>query len=73
MLFFFLYSNATYQRMLAQLAQSELAMEKSLMVHDMNVQEQANYQKLNREIGKLRGILVSLSEPCAIITFRCIF
>jgi len=46
-------SNATYQKMLAILAQCETTMKKSVEVYNMNVKEQENYESLNERIGKL--------------------
>ncbi|KAI0207152.1 complex subunit 7-like protein [Lamellibrachia satsuma] len=43
-------SNNSVQRMLATVAQCELAMEKSRHVYEMNQQEQAHYQELNQKI-----------------------
>ena len=37
--------------MLSQLAQSEMAMQKSAQVYKMNQQEQEHYNKLNTDIG----------------------
>ena len=42
----------TYHRMMATLAQCEFVMEKSLLVSEMNLKEQENYEKLSRDIGK---------------------
>lgn len=46
-------SNATYQKMLAILAQCETTMKKSVEVYNMNLKEQENYESLNDRIGKL--------------------
>ena len=43
--------NVTYQRILSQLSQCEVAMLKSAQVYRMNRQEQAHYNKLNTHIG----------------------
>ncbi|XP_078678061.1 THO complex subunit 7 homolog isoform X1 [Branchiostoma floridae x Branchiostoma belcheri] len=43
-------SNATYQRMLAQLAQCEHAMEKTQLIHNMNIHEINNYEQLYTDI-----------------------
>ena len=41
--------------MLGSLAHAEFAVEKSEQVHNMNIKEQKNYEKLNKEIGKCVG------------------
>ena len=46
------FSNATYQKMLAVLAQCETTMMKSVEVYNMNLKEQENYERLNERIGK---------------------
>jgi len=46
------FSDATFQKMLAVLAQCETTMMKSVEVHNMNVKEQENYERLNERIGK---------------------
>jgi len=46
-----IFSNATYQKMLAILAQCETTMRKSIEVHNMNLKEQENYESLNERIG----------------------
>ncbi|XP_064606610.1 THO complex subunit 7 homolog isoform X2 [Liolophura sinensis] len=43
-------NDATYQRLMSTVAQCEFTMEKSLLVYEMNLREQANYGKLNRQI-----------------------
>jgi len=45
------FSNNSVQRMLATVAQCELAMEKSTHVYEMNQHEQTHYQELNTKIG----------------------
>lgn len=50
-LFYNFSSDATYQRLMSTVAQCEFTMEKSLLVYEMNLREQANYGKLNRQIG----------------------
>jgi len=45
-------SNATYQKMLAVLAQCETTMMKSVEVYNMNLKEQENYERLNERIGE---------------------
>lgn len=45
------FSNATYQKMLAILAQCETTMAKSVEVYNMNLKEQENYESLNERIG----------------------
>jgi len=46
------FSDATYQKMLAILAQCETTMIKSVEVYNMNLKEQENYEHLNERIGK---------------------
>jgi len=46
------FSDATFQKMLAVLAQCETTMMKSVEVYNMNVKEQENYERLNERIGK---------------------
>lgn len=43
-------NHACYERMMASLAQCDCAVEKSLNVYKMNLKEQANYEKLSKEI-----------------------
>lgn len=43
-------SNATYQKMLAVLAQCETTMKKSVEVYNMNLKEQEHYDSLNERI-----------------------
>jgi len=45
------FSNATYQKMLAVLAQCETTMTKSVEVYNMNLREQETYESLNERIG----------------------
>ena len=45
------FRNITYQRILSQLAQCEIAMVKSAQVYKMNEQEQKHYNQLNTDIG----------------------
>ena len=44
------------------LAQIESGMEKSKQVHEMNMEEQENYQRLNTQIGEIHEFS-SLSSP----------
>ena len=46
------FSNATYQKMLAVLAQCETTMTKSVEVYNMNLREQETYDSLNERIGQ---------------------
>lgn len=39
--------------MLSALSQCETAMDKSYLVHSMNIKEQENYDMLNSKIGKI--------------------
>ena len=48
------YSDATYQKMLIQLAQCEFAIGKTQTVFEMNELETENYEKTYREIGKYK-------------------
>lgn len=45
-------SDATYQKMLIQLAQCEFAIGKTQTVYEMNELETENYEKIYSEIGK---------------------
>ncbi|KAK3101600.1 hypothetical protein FSP39_004764 [Pinctada imbricata] len=56
-------SNLAHQRMLAQLAQSEYTIEKSLYVHRMNLREQENYEKLCKQIeSKIKEATEKIAE-----------
>ncbi|XP_013414672.1 THO complex subunit 7 homolog [Lingula anatina] len=56
-------SLATEQRMLATLSQCEMAMEKSVIVHRMNLKEQENYQGQNKRIeSSIQDALEKISE-----------
>jgi len=46
------FSDATYQKMLAILAQCETTITKSVEVYNMNLKEEENYDRLNESIGK---------------------
>ena len=46
------FSDASFQKMMAQLSQCEFAIGKTQMVCDMNEQETENYEKTYKEIGK---------------------
>ena len=48
------FSDATYQKMLVQLAQCEFAIGKSQTVFEMNELETQNYEKIYSEIGKYK-------------------
>ena len=48
------FSDATYQKMLVQLAQCEFAIGKTQTVFEMNELETENYEKIYREIGKYK-------------------
>lgn len=48
------FSDATYQKMLVQLAQCEFAIGKTQTVFEMNELETENYEKIYREIGKCK-------------------
>lgn len=48
------FSDATYQKMLMQLAQCEFAIGKTQTVFEMNELETENYEKIYREIGKCK-------------------
>lgn len=50
--FFPLYSDATFQKMLLQLAQCEFAIRKTQTVFEMNELETENYEKIYNEIGE---------------------
>ena len=50
--FFPIYSDATYQKMLLQLAQCEFAIRKTQTVFEMNELETENYEKIYNEIGE---------------------
>ena len=52
--FFAFFSDATYQKMLVQLAQCEFAIGKTQTVFEMNELETENYEKIYREIGKCK-------------------
>ncbi|XP_014667623.1 PREDICTED: THO complex subunit 7 homolog [Priapulus caudatus] len=43
-------SNAAYQKLLSQLAQIEISHAKTKFIHDMNVQEKKNYERLYTDI-----------------------
>ena len=51
---FLVYSDATYQKMLLQLAQCEFAIRKSQTVFEMNELETENYETIYSEIGECK-------------------
>ncbi|KAJ8302366.1 hypothetical protein KUTeg_021353 [Tegillarca granosa] len=52
-----------YQRMLASLTQCEYTIEKSVKVHQMNLKEQENYDKLSKQIAeKIKGATEKIAE-----------
>lgn len=55
--------NITYQRILSQLAQSEIAMVKSAQVYKMNEQEQTHYNQLNTDIeAQIKDAITNIAE-----------
>ena len=56
----YFFSDATYQKMLVQLAQCEFAIGKTQIVSEMNELETENYEKIYREIGKYKRGEVAL-------------
>ena len=56
------FSNATYQKMLVQLAQCEFAIGKTQTVFEMNELETENYEKIYREIGKCNIEEIALED-----------
>lgn len=46
------YRDSSYQKMLAQLAQCEFAMEKTQTVYEVNDKDTANYERIYKEVGK---------------------
>ena len=58
---FKIYCSEELQRKIeSQLALCEFAVEKSVQVHKMNQDEQINYEKLNKDIGKIGLYYVAL-------------
>ncbi|XP_041348687.1 THO complex subunit 7 homolog isoform X1 [Gigantopelta aegis] len=56
-------SDMAYHRMMATLAQCEFVMEKSLLVSEMNLKEQENYEKLSRDIAdKIQQAATNIAE-----------
>lgn len=47
-----------YQRMLSTLSQCEFSMGKTLLVYDMNLREMENYEKIYKDIGKHKKMLL---------------
>ncbi|KAK2146538.1 hypothetical protein LSH36_601g01024 [Paralvinella palmiformis] len=57
-------SKVTYQRMFSTLAQCEFSMEKSYLVHQMNIEEQNKYEELQSEIDKNINLAIEKIAAC---------